>query len=409
MMYIHFIVCALLMYLYIYSPILKSSPINLLHFPIFIFAFYYLYVTKRIRGYIRLFKTELRVMLCILMFSFLISLFHSGLHVLDFVIKDALLLLEVLLVPYFFVIFFRKIGNSFDHLLIVNAIIAGGISTVLLINPTWATIMKTQILMIPDTFNEHLDFRGFGFAGELSYSYPIVQAFCASFIICRMLKKQPWYYYVALLLIIISILVNARIGIIPICVAVFLLLFFTPLSQLLKMLIPIIALLFLFVLFYDPNSNSQLKQSVEWGLSFFDIMGDYFSGEEAENMDALSLTGTMAQLPHSLSAWFIGEGVNLLGNSSFKDYNSSDIGYCCRLIYGGIFYMLLWFLLWLQTFRRLILINKPIAVLFFCSILVLNWKGDFWGPTLCCRFFFMIYVFCIMNNEFLVMKSLNHR
>lgn len=348
-------------------------------------------------------------MLCIFAFSFLISFFHSGLLVLDFVIKDALLLSEVMLVPYFFVIFFRKICNKFDHVLIVNAIIAGGISVVLLFNPTWAAIMKTQILIIPDTLNEHLDFRGFGFAGELSYSYPIVQAFCASFVICRMIKQQPWYYYVALLLIFISILVNARIGIIPIGVAVLLLLFNTPLSQLLKIIFSIIPLLFLFVLFYDPNSNSQINQSVEWGLSFFDIMGDYFSGEEAENMDALSLTGTMAQLPHSLSAWFIGEGVNLLENSSFKDYNSSDIGYCCRLIYGGIFYMLLWCMLWLLTFRRLFLINKPIAVLFFASILVLNWKGDFWGPSLCCRFFFMIYVFCIMNKEFLVMKSLNNR
>lgn len=401
---ISYLLCAITIYIYIYSPILKASPINLLHIVVFLFAFGYVIAKGLIKGYICLFKKELRLLFAIALFSLLISFIHNGLNFQKIALWDLSLAIEILLVPYALMIYFsRHLKCDLEKVIIVNAIVAGCISIALLLNPNWANIMKNQILVIPESLVENLAMRGYGFSGELTFGYPVVQAFCAGLIICGIIRKKTIFYYLSLIPLVISAIVNARSSIIVIGVAVFVLIISSPLQKLIKSIIPIILLLMAVIVFYNPRSNNQLTESIEWGMSFFDIMGDYMSGEEAENMDVLGWGGAMAQLPHSQEAWIYGEGVSVFSNR-YMDYNPSDIGYTIRIVYGGIFYALLWIMLYFLMLNRLIKINKDLALLLFISIIFLNWKGDFYGLNVACRFFFTIYAFCIMDNNFLNYK-----
>ena len=369
-------------------------------------AILYLVFSNRAEEFFLLFRDELCILLLIAVFSCLITVIHNGFSLEGLIVYDIFLLIEVLLVPYCILSFFSsKWECNIQELIVINAIVAGGISVLLLLNPAWADMMKNQILRIPDLLTENFSFRGYGFSDGLLFAFPVIQGFCAGFIVCGMVERKP-LYYLGLIPLVISILVNARSGVVPLIVAIIVLAFYYPIKNVMKVAIPVAIMLLLVSFFYEPNGESQLSESIEWGLSIFQIIGDYFSGEEAQNMDAL--TGTMVQFPHSLSAWIMGEGVNLFGNSMFKDYNESDIGICIRTVYGGILYMFFWIVLWIFMFKRLFEVNKQMALILFVSLLYLNWKSDFFVINASCRFFFMIYVCCIMNPSFMKVRDLQN-
>lgn len=399
-----YLFCALIIYIYIYSPALKPMSIGL-DKVVFVFAFFYFFFSRSLGGYVKLFKKELLVLFLIALTSLFIFTIHNGLGIGDLVMYDVFLFIEILFVPYVFVnLFTYKWKFPLENVVICNSIIAGVISVLLLINPTWADIMKNQILRIPELLTTNFSFRGFGLSDGLTFAYPVVQGLCAGFVICGFVGKKP-VFYLGLIPIFISIFVNARSGIIPIGVAIIVLVFHSSISKTIKTALPIVIVLLLVTIFYKPNSNSQLSESVEWGLSFFQIMGDFLGGKDTENMDALSLTGSMVQFPHSLYAWILGEGINIYGDKFLNEYGDSDIGYCIRTVYGGLMYMILWLLLWMIMFNRLIKVNKKMALVLFVSLIYLNWKSDFFVVTPSCRFFFFIYVCCIMDPSFMNVRS----
>ncbi len=397
--YIKILICSLILYFYIYSPALVIMPFGLDKL-ILAFSLFYILFSGNVGKCINSFKQELALLLLIAIFSVFVTTIHNGFSLNGIVMYDIFLFVEVLAVPYALLSLFDSSWRcNVSDVIIYNSILAGCITAALLLNPAWADIMKNQILRIPELLTTNFSFRGFGFSDGLTFAYPVVQGFCAGFVICGFIRRKP-FFYLGLIPIIISVFVNARSGIIPIGVALAILVFKSPLSKTIKTIIPIVIVLFLMFFFYKPNSNSQLSESVEWGLSFFQIMGDFFSGEDAENMDALSLTGTMVQFPHSISACLIGEGVSIF-EEGYQDYNNSDIGFCIRSVYGGYIYMFLWILLWIKMFRRLAKVHYNMALILFISLIYLNWKSDFFIVTASCRFFFFIYVCCIMSPTFM--------
>ena len=361
---------------------------------------FYVVFSGKTKKYLSLFKSELGLLFCIAVFSVLVTTIHNGFSFGGIVMYDIFLFVEVLVVPFCLLSFLGGKWNcNLSEIIIYNAIIAGCITVALLLNPTWADIMKYQILRIPEFFTTNLAFRGFGFSDGLPFAYPVIQGFCAGFVILGFVRGKP-IFYIGLIPILISVFVNARSGIIPIGVALIILLWKSSISKTIKTALPILFIGLMVALLYKPNTNSQLSESVEWGLSFFQIMGDFFSGEDAENMDALSLTGTMVQFPHSFSACLFGEGVNIF-EEGYQDYNNSDIGFCIRSVYGGYIYMFFWILLWIKMFRRLAGVHYNMALILFISLIYLNWKSDFFIVTASCRFFFFIYVCCIMDLSFM--------
>lgn len=399
-----FLLCSIVLYFYIYSPVLHSFPI-LIHAIITLVAVAYIVFIRHIGKYFGLFKKELVLLFYIFVFSAVVSVIHNGLKFDIIVLYDFFLFLQSFLVPYVIILLFDgSLKIKVNQIVIFNGIIAGCIAVALLMNPSWADVMKTQILIIPDKLIRFASYRCFGFSDGLTYAFPIVQGFCAGFIICGMIKSNV-IYSLGLIPILISILVNARTGIIPILIALVLVMVYSSPRKVAKIIMIFFCVLLLVMLFYNPKSDNQLIQSVEWGISFFHVMGAFFSGEDTETMDALA--GTMVIFPHSLFAWLLGEGESIF-LTTFKDYGHSDIGYCIRIVYGGIFYMLLWVSLCILMFKRLFKINKEMALLLFVSLLYLNWKGDFFSLNPGSRFFFFVYAYCIMDNNVFRKKNLKY-
>ena len=135
------------------------------------------------------------------------------------------------------------------------------------------------------------------------------------------------------------------------------------------------------------------EESLNWGMTAFNIFGDFVSGKQAENLD--SLFGDMVVWPVSIDEWLIGSGDFLFG----APVRGTDIGYFIRLNYGGIIYMLLWFFLCIYMFYRLFPINKTLTCLLFISLIYFNYKSDFFIVNPASRFFFFIYVICILDQK----------
>ena len=392
----------LALYMYIYSPALKGFSYGLDKI-IFVVSVVYLLWTKQIKQGIQSFRREFRYLFGIVLTSFIVVSIHSITMSKDILMYDIFLLFEVIIVPYaFYRLFVHKFKFQIDILLFKNAFIAGLITVVLLINPAWAEIMKTQILRIPDLLLTNFYFRGFGFSDGLTFAYPVVQGFCASFIIAGMIHVKP-VYYLALLPIFTSVFVNARSGLIPIFIASIIVLIHSSIATKLKIISICITLLMLGSFALNSSEDNQLAESVKWGLSTFAIIGDILQGKEAENTEALF--HDMVQFPDNIADWLLGTGRNIY-QTYYGNYSTSDIGFCIRTVYGGIIYMFFWFGLWITMFRRCKRHNRTLAYIMFGSLLYLNWKGDFFVVNPSCRFFFFVYVLCILDSSFLNHKLL---
>lgn len=391
------------LYIYIYSPALQFMPFGLDKI-IFIISFLYIVIFGQLRGLVKSFKNEFIYLFLIMLSSLFVTIIHRGFGFDGILMYDLFLFFEVILVPYvFFVLFVKKWNVRSDKLLIDNAIIASMVTVLLLANPLWAEMMKNQILRVPEILLINFRFRGFGFSDGLTFGYPVVQGFCASFIVAGMIKHRPFYIYLALFSILVSVLVNARSGLIPIFIALILVIWKSSIKNKMKIFVVGIMLFLLGYFILTESEDSQLAESVEWGLSTFEIIGNMLSGEEAENMDALFYD--MVQFPTNFNDWLLGTGYNLF-DGYINGYNQSDIGFCIRTVYGGAFYMFLWFCLWIFMYKRSRKINKMFAIIMFSSLIYLNWKSDFFIVNPSCRFFFLVYVFCILDNNFLTDKKL---
>lgn len=398
-----YIIFMLVLYMYIYSPALQSFSFGLDKI-VFVIAFFYLIKSRQLSKLLMTFRAEWITLFLILIVSFLVTIFHRGVQFDGIFMYDVFLFVEVLLVPYALYYFFvNKNGIRSDKLIIDNAIIASVITLVLLANPSWADLMKNQILRVPDVLVKNFSFRGFGFSDGLVFGYPVVQGFCASFIIAGLIRNNPSYFYLALLPISVSVFVNARSGLIPIFIAVGLAISGSSMAKKIKIFILGVFLLLLGSYVLTRLSDSQLAESVEWGLSAFEIIRDILSGKEAENTNALF--HDMVQFPNNFSDWLIGSGYNLF-QDNINGYNQSDIGFCIRSVYGGIVYILLWVKLWVIMYKRIRKINRQCAFILFGSLIYLNWKSDFFVVNPSCRFFFLVYVLCILDAQFLVNKKL---
>ncbi len=398
---IKYFVAILLLYIYIYSPAIQTLSFGLDKI-IFSIALVYVLFTHQLNKARKIFVNEYKYLTLIVITSLLISAIHRDNIFEGIFVYDMFLMIEVLLVPYvFYCIFTLRLGLQIDKVLIGNAIIASIITLALLTNPSWADTMKNQVLRIPEVLLSNFKFRGFGFSDGLIFGYPVVQGFCGAFIVLGFVKVKP-ICYLMLLPILISIFVNARSGIVPIFVALIIVVFNSSVKKnIYIIIIGFIVVIIGLLIFYNSN-NDQLKESVEWGVSTFNIIIDIIQGNDAENTDAL--LHDMVFLPTDFIDWILGSGVNAF-EEKYKGYGTSDIGFCIRTIYGGIIYMLLWFLLWVYMYKRCRKINYKLAFLLFVSLVYLNWKSDFFIVNPSCRFFFFVYAYIILDVKFLTSKK----
>lgn len=275
-----------------------------------------------------------------------------------------------------------KLNVPIIDLLFSNAIIASCISLVLLLIPNMRQFVMEHFSSIDNTY-AFLQFRCFGISAGLTFDYAILQGLALSY--CLMVKKS----YTNLLLIpllLISILFNARIGIIaPLLIVLYLL--FWKIKLKIWLYLGVFYILFLSLLqsnfFFD---NIATFSWVEAGIEeIFNNLTGNGQGATMENLTSMHI------LPHNITEWLFGTGKNYF-ESPYG--NNTDIGYFIQLMYGGISFLILnfsWLFCILFSLHSM-LTRKQFHMLLFIVIifLICNYKGSMFVSNCAVRAFMLL-------------------
>lgn len=396
--YLLYFFCVITVYLYIFAP-----PFRIISFGVdkvfIVISFIYITYVKEWGRMLYKFKYEFLFLLAIFSWSTFTTLVHNTST--SLIIYDFLLLIEVIPCSYALFLFLGERKRfKIDKIIIDCAVLGALVTFYLILNPHYAFLLKSEILKYPEHLVNTFIYRGYGLSDGLLFSYPVIQGFCLAFILLGFYKHKIYYFFSIFLLI--AIVSNARSGFFPVFVSLFLLLLYNS-KRFLKIAISVVALGLLtfssFEIFLEKNE--MLKTSFDWGMTTFDIIGDFFSGKETENFDTLLIN--MIIWPNSIFSWVIGSGEYLF--TGFP--KTTDIGYLLRLNFGGIIYLSFFVLLCIYMAKRLYDVNKQMALLLFFSLLYLNFKGDFFIVNPGSRFFLLIYVMCVLDKNVFIIKNKN--
>jgi hypothetical protein len=291
-------------------------------------------------------------------------------------------------------LYFNQNENGFIIYLGIIAIIASLISIFCFIYPDFGYNIKFEILKYDERLWRYQSNRAFGLSDELLFSYSLVQGII---LICMIsITKNIKIILTSFILIIISIILNARIGLI--------ILVFLPFI-LIKNHVFLKSIISAFLIFLLLNSSlisellpNNFNYNIDYALRFFRGTVDYFSGNKTyDSGNYEALFGRMIVLPNTLSEWIFGTGENIFLRSG----RSSDIGYILMLNFGGIIHLALFCLLSIFMFYRLIRSNSGLRIISYTLIFVFvisNIKGLFFAPKPGMKLFLIIYVFFILNK-----------
>lgn len=383
----------LIYYLYIYAPPFVIIPFGLDKI-ILILSFWYISAHHQWRDLWKTFQSEFQLLILICVVSFIICIVHrKGVGLFMY---DCLLLLEAIPCAYALWRYFQKKGIKDKYKIIIYSAILGGVITAYLISdPALMQHLKESVLKYPDRLKISFLYRGYGLSDGLLFSYPVIQGYCIGIVLITLNKWNPVVVSGIILFGTLSIVLNARSGFVPVAVAIGIAFFYNfPRFFKFVFISVIVVLIFGNILHSYIESNEMLSIAAEWSKSSIDIISDLIEGKKTENID--TLTGDMLFFPTSIDEWLIGQGVNV--GSSTDVPRNSDIGYVIRLMYGGMIYLLFWFFLLLTMFKRMRAVDNKLSLLVFISLIYLNYKGDYFVVVPASRFFFLIYVWTIMNS-----------
>lgn len=386
------IVGVILYYSYIYAPAFVFLPIGLDKIVCFL-GIVYVTTKKRWYTFVKIFKWELYILFLISILSFAIFIIHR--KDIIFFGYDVVLILEAL--PTAFALWlYLKNNKIFDkkRIIVYASLIAGLLSLYLIFHPALMQHIKMAVLKYPENLQLKFLYRGYGISDGLLFSYPVIQGFVIGIILLSCKNISISQKMVTCILCILCIIVNARSGFVPVAIG-FLLFIYKNKTESIKIIIIIVLSFMLLGTMLSSliETNDMLNTAVEWSKTTIDILQDIFSGKRTENVDAL--TNDMLFSPTTLDEWLIGIGSNVFITKFFG--KTSDIGYVIRLMYGGIVYLVGWLILMIYMFKRWYKCNKEICLLFFLSLIYLNYKSDFFMGVPASRFFFLIYAWTILD------------
>ena len=392
--FIKYIILLLLLYLFIYNPpfqALSASPVELMIVP----AILHIIVSWKWYNLSRVFKYEIFFFLLIIFFSFFRD-FGSSESV--FFKANVLLLLEAIVIPFSLITLYLKgnISRNFVKSICFVGFIASLITFVAIVLPPFNNFIRNGLLK-QDEFSDFLLFRSFGISEGLTFGYGVVQGliFALIFNYSRTNSKYLW----ALPFILISIIFNARTGLVPV---IFVLIYFLILKGKIKYLLYALIIVPFFYVVINSNLFGEYSKTIEWAFDFFTQILDFANGKAGQSDENTfdTLFGKMAVFPESTFEWIFGTGKNIFLESI--GFNS-DVGYIIQLNYGGICYLFTLFLLIFYMYRRSKKIlpknEKWIIYLLIFTIIIGNVKGLFISINPNFRFIMLLYVYFIIKSK----------
>lgn len=391
--YILFFLCV---YIYLYNPIFQSVGYGMIKILLFISFIYVFFQKSLLLNFLSTFKHEIFFTLSIAFYAFLTEIWGDQLGKIV-AYQHIIWFLECFLIPVFLVFFFKDIFRKipWENTIIIIGTIAALITLFLIINPEINAVVRLSIIMDTlDANSDSWDFRGFSLAEGSSYSYGIVQGLILA--ICLFKLKDSLYFIIPILLLFISIIFNARIGIAPVAVVLFLIFFLGKLNM--KSIFLIIAIVIVgFWLLSESSFSQQNEDSLTWGLSIFEDTSNFIKGQD-DSSNYSVLINDMSFFPNNLIHIIFGEGKDIF----YATNNNSDIGYVLQIFRGGIVYLFIMLLFLWKLFKRNYKYapNKFLPILFLITILIVNIKGNaLFISHGFFRLFIFYYIYCLFPVE----------
>ena len=379
------------LYLYINNPLLQLTngigSIKLLY-PIAL-----IYILKNLKQSLYFFKLihkEIVVFICLFVYTILRTAFGGD----DAAIRVfAVAVYENIFISIFLVVFLVNLKKS-DWLdsIIITGIVGALISVFSLLNPSINLFIKG--IQVLSEFSMESDFRSFGLAEGLTFSYGISQAIILCLLIINSKKRMLFLLFTPLF--IVSSLFNARTGII---IVVLILVYAIIAFRRIKLLIFLIALLFVISILSDQLIILlDNDKSFDWINNFYLEIGDLFTGStNADYNTTQTLFVDMVVLPSNTIEWIFGSGQSLFLSYS----NSTDVGFFLQLNYGGLVFtgmlLILVLMIFFKTFKEKE--SRWFSVLFLISFFIANMKGDFIPSTGAFRLLFFVYLCLLYYNK----------
>lgn len=320
------------------------------------------------------FKKELRLLLVMYFYIMLRTLLGPSDS--NFAYRGLVLLIEDFFVPLAILQYFQRTKvsyQSFIRIILIFGAIGSIVSSACLFVPGINDFVKTSVVVVQqDSYLANTLFRGYGISDELTYSYGIVQGFVFSIGLLN-LKNEKWFL-VFMPLIVLSILVNARTGILVVVLGVVLYIISNRISRSL-VLGSIMTLLVVYLL---PSVIPLIApQTLGWISDFLSEIGSVFTNMNlSESSTVNTLAGQMAIWPDNVFQWVFGRGYYMFGH---PNGSNTDMGWFLQLNLGGLVYMWLLFSLLLSLHKKLKSQESSKYLVFLCigTIVIANTKGDF--------------------------------
>lgn len=389
------ILVVIVLYFYIYNPVLRSIGFGFGAILIIVSLFWVVCNVKTFVKYISCYRTEFLIQLFVIPYVSAICIingesnFKTVVDLILWVIFStciSVFLVETLLSHKRKLVFW-------DTILFVG-FIASLISCLALFIPSFNSFLRDiQLELAEGDLNDmQLNFRFYGFAINLSSGYGYVQGLLASLCLLLLDKKHKRYalYFVTLSL---SVIINARTGVVPIALTVMYLLFKYILNfkivKLTKLLLGAAATLGLvaFIIIQFPEVQNFV-------IDFFNQLSLMFLQDGLEDSSYVK----MLTFPDSIEGLIFGEGYSLYGLDD--KWEASDIGYVNQIFLGGIIFVALLVLYEIIVYRKIVKRSKEYVypTIFFLSILIFNYKGaNFYGGGAFLKLW-ILYYFVLVHN-----------
>lgn len=330
---------------------------------------------KIYRDFRREFHKEFSFCLYFIILSLFLTLFDFQTRILtEHIIAVVSLFVVVPVLLYYAKKYDFGTESSIVKALLIVSCIGAFFSVWCIVDPEFNQYVKYSLIRYDkDSFLFETDYRGFGVASGLVSTYGYVMGFIGA-LGCFYLKENRWYL-LALPFVFVSILLNARTGLIIMISGIFL--SFLGRKNIMGSLILAFAVL-LFVTYIDSFLSlfNLSEGTMKWILDFRGQAEDVAAaGSVLESSQTETLLKTMWVLPDDPIQWIVGRGYYLLRNE--HGIKASDVGWINQLSYGGLIYLIPLLVFFLSIFRN-VCKNKNLwyGLFFLSTIIIVNTKSS---------------------------------
>lgn len=375
-------------YIYLHNPVLSATGFGTLKFLYCLLPFL---MYPQVKTLLKSQQKVLYLFYSIIIFCVIRTLLGGNF---TYIYTSITALIEAFIIPIILISLSWKYNFNVIKVLLLVAALSCLITIMSLFMPSFHLWIRG--LMIEYELFEKMVYRGYGFSDGLSYAYGIILGLIGG-ISLPYLHKYKWFI-VFLPLLALSIMVNARTGMIIYmgCIGIFLL---KNLKVGLKFIL-YTCILFL-ILSYTNISLSLSNIAFEEEYTsifieeFFNELSDMFLGtDKASFSTSDTLFKEMIVWPNDFIEWLIGSGKNI-----FLGKKNSDIGFILQLNYGGLVYLFLLIAIVYQLIKQIS--NKYIKYILMLTFVVANIKGDFILNSGGFRLFIIIVLIYSCNNKWL--------